>query len=677
MLTTRTVLALAVGTVAWYLHPRYLPWPAAGTHALLDLIALRNPGVYLLFRAWWFLAPLATGSVLAAAAMSAWSIWGPSRRRAAPRGALPKDPYRADSGELRLTLGELHHPTEPMEAQRPSWLTIPERGLFTGLAIVGAVGSGKTSACMHPFAEQLFRWQASNPERRCAGLVLEVKGDFCFAVRDMLEACGRGGDYRELSLDGEWSWNPLDDPELDSYSLAYSIASLLNQLFGKGKEPFWQQAYTNLLRFSIDLFRLDDEPWVTLQDVYRMAISETEFEERLQAAGRRIPAAWAAPGCEGRPRERARVEAEELAAHLDDLVRWEWTEADGSYETALGEGDFEALRGIVGRPPTRIVPAAALLLTDAGREARKERRQEWEAIDRWFRNDWMKLDSKLQTSIVEGVSSFLSLFDMPSVAKVFCPPPGAGGSTRRNLPPLQELVESGGVLALNMPAGANPALSRAVGVMLKQSWLQALLRRPQAMADPDNAGAYWRPAVFLCDEYQSFATVGESDPAGDERAFALSRQSRVVPIVATQSISSLRSATGERESWRALFQTLRTKIFLSLSDEFSAAEASKLCGQMEVLKPNYSYSESAGRAGISLLTGRPGGSRGSLSASKSYSSRLEARFKTRDFAELDNAQAIAIPFDGVRTLPATRVYLKPHYLPRDTGYWRLREQGLL
>ena len=29
---------------------------------------------------------------------------------------------------------------------------------------------------------------------------------------------------------------------LDSYSLAYTISSLLNPLFGKGKEPFWQQA---------------------------------------------------------------------------------------------------------------------------------------------------------------------------------------------------------------------------------------------------------------------------------------------------------------------------------------------------------------------------------------------------------------------------------------------------
>ena len=42
------------------------------------------------------------------------------------------------------------------------------------------------------------------------------------------------------------------------------------------------------------------------------------------------------------------------------------------------------------------------------------------------------------------------------------------------------------MLALNMPAGPNPALARAVGVMLNNAWLQSLLRRPATMkAEPD------------------------------------------------------------------------------------------------------------------------------------------------------------------------------------------------
>ena len=77
------------------------------------------------------------------------------------------------------------------------------------------------------------------------------------------------------------------------------------------------------------------------------------------------------------------------------------------------------------------------------------------------------------------------------------------------------------MLALNMPAGINPALSRAVGVMLKNAWLQALLMRPAQMKA--NPGSYFRPAVFICDEYQAFASVGEEDPSGDEKSFALTR----------------------------------------------------------------------------------------------------------------------------------------------------------
>ena len=65
---------------------------------------------------------------------------------------------------------------------------------------------------MHPFARQLLGWQATNPERRAAALVLEVKGDLCHDIRRMLTELDRGGDYIELSLDGRLTWNPLSAP---------------------------------------------------------------------------------------------------------------------------------------------------------------------------------------------------------------------------------------------------------------------------------------------------------------------------------------------------------------------------------------------------------------------------------------------------------------------------------
>ena len=82
-------------------------------------------------------------------------------------GMLPSWPLNpAKDAGPSIVVGEVHHPVKAVESRNPSWLVIPERGLYTGVAIFGAVGSGKTSACMRPFAEQILSWQAANPQRR-------------------------------------------------------------------------------------------------------------------------------------------------------------------------------------------------------------------------------------------------------------------------------------------------------------------------------------------------------------------------------------------------------------------------------------------------------------------------------------------------------------------------------
>ena len=459
---------------------------------------------------------------------------------------------------------------------------------------------------MYPFAQQLLSWQADRAGRRASALVLEVKGDFCYSVRGILDDAGRGGDYLEIGLDGSLQWNPLDDPLLDSYSLAYGVASLINQLFGKSREPFWQQAYTNLVRWIIELYRLLPGGWVTLQDIYRCTVDAELFGRKIgearELADRLCPV-------------RAVIATKDLAAHKEPLGEWGWEPVPGTDKAAcqLDPALRDRLKEL----------KVAYATEESGGGAGSEFREQVEAIERWYLHDWTALDAKLRTSIVEGISVFLSLFDQPQVAGVFCPPPPDPDANphiyiglrpdedaeavrpvpglRRRLPPLSELIEGGKVLALNMPAGANPALARAIGVLLKNAWMQALLRRPAEAAR--RPGRYLRPAVFICDEYQAFATVGQDDPSGDEKAFALTRQCRCVPIVATQSISSLRSVLPGGEAWRTLLQTLRTRIFLSLSDESSARIASEMCGSVMKTQPSYTFTETTGRPEFSLLVG--------------------------------------------------------------------------
>ena len=646
-LSTLVIIGSAVGAAAG--RAIGAPFPGLGENPYLDLIAHHDPGIHTAIRVWYHAAPASAVILTGNLCLAVWRVWFQPLVRIVRRGRLPRWPTSPNDDAPSLVIGETHHPTVARESDRPSWLVVPEKGLYTGVLVVGAVGTGKTTACMYPFAKQLLSWRGDDPKRRAGALVLEVKGDFCHQVRSILDDAGRGGDYLEIGLGGSWQWNPLDDPLLDSYSAAYGVASLINQLFGKSREPFWQQAYTNLVRWIIEVHRLLPGGWVTLRDVYRCTVDADLLGRRIaearELADRLRPL-------------RAVISHEDMIAHPQALEDWAW-------ERVPGTGNVECrLDAELGSRLGELGVAYETEAADggAGREVVEQ---------------------------VEGISVFLSLFDQPEVAGVFCPPPptespsaanhdAAGNGhpvpgLRRRLPPLAQLIDEGKVLALNMPAGANPALARAVGVLLKNAWMQALLRRPaEAARRPE---LYMRPAVFICDEYQAFATVGQDDPSGDEKAFALTRQCRCIPIVATQSLSSLRSVLPSGEAWRTLVQTLRTRIFLSLSDEASARIASEMCGSVMKTRASYTFTETTGRPEFSLLSGRAGGGRGTIGASKSFRRQRESVFTPREFSLLANYQAICLPYDGVKSLPARRVYLKPHYLPRETGYWRLREKG--
>ena len=164
----------------------------------------------------------------------------------------------------------------------------------------------------------------------------------------------------------------------------------------------------------------------------------------------------------------------------------------------------------------------------------ERKKQQFEAVKRWFFEDWQRIEPKLRTSIVEGISVFLSLFDdNPDVKRVFCPPketydPEANRNGRYGipLPPFSELIEQGKVVRPQFPVAMNPGLAKTIGTLMKQDFQRAMLNRiPKIEQEPNR---HFREVLFLCDEYQGFATVGESDPSGDEKFFALSRQAKCI-----------------------------------------------------------------------------------------------------------------------------------------------------
>ena len=398
----------------------------------------------------------------------------------------------------------------------------------------------------------------------------------------------QGGTRRRLLGDRAripaYCYNPLHN-DLDPYAVAYAIASLFNNLFGKSQEPFWQQAYTDLLKFVISLRRISDG-YTTLSEVYRYIINEAEIDKNIRALNAQFK----------QPPDVIAISRQDYEYELRDAPWTLWAPLD---ETTVAHPYDAALE-------SHLVEHAIYFSVRTGPAALSaDRRHRLEAIDRWFYSSWTPLDRKVKASIVEGVVVFLSLFDEnPAVYRAFCPsremyakPPAKGQP--RPLPPLDELLESGQVLALNFPVAMNPGLARALGVMLKLDFQRAVLQRiPKIAAQPN---AVWRDLLFVSDEYHAFATVGETDPTGDERTFALSRQARLIPIVATQSISSLRSALPGDESWRTLLQCFRTKVFLATSDEFTA-QLPRICADESTGSRRSTRSRSPAKARTSLCS---------------------------------------------------------------------------
>ena len=570
---------------------------------------------------------------------------------------------------LFLVVGELHNSKRPEPAEHPRWLTIPDRGLYTGIAVFGAIGSGKTSCCMYPFAEQIFAYKAADPERRASALVLEVKGDFCYKVAALLKKLGREADYVEVGLEGRYRYNPLHN-DLEAYALAYGIASLLNNLFGKGKEPFWQQAYTNLVKFIILLHKVNYD-YVTLFDVYECAINPEVLESRIRE-GERL------------------FETEEyvLVSETDYVSRRDLAEFPFEKDAPTNEMKSPVSADLLRHLDANRIPYSLLAAT--GSDAERRARRSPVAKARTVGCGQALVLSRLAADRAEaahldrrghlGVS--FPVRRQPIGQVLLLPAQGMlrpRGQCRGQVRNAAAAVRGVDRARQGLRAELSGRLEPRPGASDRHADEAGLSAGDAQSHSPHGTGARTARGATSC----SCATSTKASPPSARAippAMRSSLRSRAKPNASPSSprkvISSLRS-TLPGESWRTLLQTFRTKIFLSLSDDFSARTASELCGKEEQLKLSYSLSENDQDAHVSVLSGRAASHRATISTSKSYNLQRDWVFEPKIFTELKNAQSIVLAYDGVNPIPASYCYLKPYYLDPNRTYFEQLARGEL
>jgi hypothetical protein len=103
-------------------------------------------------------------------------------------GFLPPYPQPERRDDLFLILGERHQPLDPIPAVHPQWLSIPERGLYTGTLAVGAIGSGKTRGLILPAMQQLFGYRPSDAEEKFPASFWRSKAIFAVTCRASCES---------------------------------------------------------------------------------------------------------------------------------------------------------------------------------------------------------------------------------------------------------------------------------------------------------------------------------------------------------------------------------------------------------------------------------------------------------------------------------------------------------
>src|ERR1041385_3087799 len=134
---SRTFLSFVLAAITGMVLYAQCPFPQSNLY--LQYIAVRDPLVYSVLARSYTLFLFTTPFFVYSAALSGVYILSFRRKRKQKTSSLPPYPEPSSRNDLFLILGEFHHPTKIVKGANPQWLTIPEKGLFTGIGIFGAI----------------------------------------------------------------------------------------------------------------------------------------------------------------------------------------------------------------------------------------------------------------------------------------------------------------------------------------------------------------------------------------------------------------------------------------------------------------------------------------------------------------------------------------------------------
>jgi hypothetical protein len=519
----------------------------------------------------------------------------------------PLFPWRKNL--LQMVIGLRHDKFTLNLTERPSWVVVPETGMFQNFLITGTIGTGKTAAVMYPLCKQALYYKADDEDEKAGMLILDVKGNFYEKVLEFAQDCGREGDIVLIKLGGKYKYNPLHKPNMEPVDLAGRTRQVLEIISGGSgsKDAFWDDKAANMVGECVRLLRLVNNGYVSLGLIHELVTNKAYLSDMLA----RMEFMY------GKQRKTSGHE-------LDD----------GQFED---EDDIEVV--VNGH--------------ELSEEDYEERRIkfDYEHCLNYFTGEFSADSGTVIETIKTCVTRITNFFvSSMSVHESFSP----DKIEDLNFHGFEDVINKGKIVVLAMNVEERPIVARTIAAYLKQDFQAEVLQRTVSTRGLNRT----RPVFFICDEYQEF--VG----AKDANFYGVSREAKCCSIVASQSYTSLLKTLGDEKAFNTLQQNLINKIWLRGDDKLTIETAQQLTGKEEKRKYSTNISESMADARHSKIFGSLVGNKTSVSESTNVSTQRDFVFEERIFTQtLEMFKAVCFLAHDKGMQEPSVVHLLPYFEP--------------
>ena len=256
----------------------------------------------------------------------------------------------------------------------------------------------------------------------------------------------------------------------------------------------------------------------------------------------------------------------------------------------------------------------------------------------FFQKEFDFLDQRTKAILISEITritnTFISDYDVMST---FCSP-----LSKLSFTGFSEVLANGKIVVLNMNISEYSLLSRIIATYLKLDF------QTEVMSNLSKNTVF--PSVFICDEYDKFASKTDSE------FFSLSREAKCINIVSTQSYSSLKTTI------KVIIQNLINKIWYRTDDIFTIEEVQKQLGKEDKEKFSKSISESAKETRFSYITNSLNSENSNISETFSTYMQNDYIFDTNFFTQkLQTFTALTFLSDGNKIYTPCKLNMIPYF----------------